>query len=247
MTDVDPRSEATGMSWLSVSVMAACGTALCWWVLTRAVTDYTLMPWHGWAQGRIVAADVISEVRSTGDGKERPFFKAVITCAYEVDGDAHRLRLTDPQERSSTKAEADTLIRKLPVGTRVPVFYDRGSPVTAHATRTINLTYLVTPALLTIVTAWLVWREIGRTRPKTGLRSLAGYVASVPALLAYVYFHAFRVLDGKPALAEHRHKWDSSPDLIFAWLLFTLGFCLIAGAIAGRRGKKPAPPAKPVT
>lgn len=246
MTITRAPSGATWVSWLFTLVSVACGTALCWWSIANAVIGYTLQPWYGWTQGRVVTAELASEMRPTGNGKERQLFNAVIVCTYDVDGVTHHLRLSDPEEWYATEGAAGIHIRRLPLGKQVPVFYDRQAPATAKAVRTVNLTYLLIPALLMIATAWLLWRESDITRPKTGAKSLAGYVVSLPVLAAFAYFLWFQVLDGKGAFSRSSGKWSNAPDLLFMWLSFSLGFCLIVWAIAGRMEKTAEAPAKPV-
>jgi hypothetical protein len=240
MTTISPPSGKTQTSWIVTLTLVACGAALCWWVLAQCALDYTLLPWYGWTQGRVVTAEVTSEMRSTGSGTERPVFIPAIVCAYDVDGVTHRLRISDPLEGYATTGSAGIIISRLPIATRVPVFYDRQSPDTAKAVRAVSLTYLEIPALLTIMTAWLFLREKKRDRPKTGFKALAGYIVSVPGLLAYAYFSAFWVLDGKTVFHVTRSRWSNVPDLIFVWLLFTLGFCLIVWGIADRKSKMSA-------
>ena len=191
-----------------------------------------MLPWYGWTQGRVVTAEVTSEKGSTGNGTERPVFIPNIVCAYDVDGVTHHLRISDPLEAYATAGLAGIIISRLPIGTRVPVFYDRQSPETAKAVRAVSLTYLGIPALLTIMTAWLFRRERKLNRPERGFQALAGYIVSVPGLLAYAYFSAFWVLDGKTVFHVSLSRWSHEPDLIFVWLLFTLGFSLIVWAIA---------------
>ncbi len=246
MTAPGRSPRATGLSWPFTLVSVACGTALCWWTIANAAIGYTLQPWYGWTQGRVVIAELASEMRPTGNGKERQFFNAVIICAYEVDGVTHRLRLSDPEEWYWTDGEAGIHIRRLPPGKQVPIFFDRQSPATAKAVRTVNLTYLLIPALLTIATAWLIRRECDINRPTTSPKTAARYVGSLPALAAFAYFLWFRVLDGKSAFSGSSGRWSSAPDLLLVWILFSLGFSLIAWAIAGQMKKTPAQPAKPV-
>lgn len=232
MTAISPSSGKSRTSWIATLTLVACGAVLCWWVLAQAAQDYTLLPWYGWTQGQVVSAEVTSEMRSTGSETERPVFIPTIVCAYEVDGVTHRLRISDPLEGYATAGLAGIIISRLPIGTRVPVFYDWQSPATAKAVRTVSLIYLGIPALLIITTAWLILLEKTRDMPKKGIKALSGYIVSVPSLLAFAYFSAFQVLDGKTVFHVSRSRWSNAPDLIFVWLLFTLGFSLIVWAIA---------------
>lgn len=68
---------------------------------------------------------------------------------------------------------------------------------------------------------------------------------SVPGLLAYAYFSAFWVLDGKTVFHVSWSRWSNVPDLLVVWLLFALGISLIVWAIADQMSKVSALPAGP--
>ena len=228
-------------------IMVAGG--LCW-PLVHVAQSITWEPWYGWTQGTVTTAEVTRGKTVTGDGKglpvemtelqsvtingkKFPAFTATIICTYEVSGTSYRLTVTDPQEVHVTEGMAGIHLTRLPLGTRVPIFYDRQAPAHGKAIRTCNLTYWIIPVLLTIAVAWATLRELAHPIPERGLASLRGLLGGVPALLACAYFFGFRVLDGRPADVSTSGKWDSAPELLIIWLLFSAIFSLVVCAARG--------------